>query len=160
MWLSSPSLTFVVMAQEPLWLFPNVVCMHECVRAPTAPSMSHFKVLSLPASWHLLTPTIIMLIYIVWLHKVIYARIYAMAAKGCLLLLLNVLKRTLHDHQRPFILSSNTGYASWIMVCCVFGLLFFFAICLFSPPPTHTSRLTFTIKPTQERVELPCLLRK
>lgn len=31
----------------------------------TAPSMSHLEVLSLPASWHLLTHTIIMLIYIV-----------------------------------------------------------------------------------------------
>lgn len=64
------------------------VCMSVC--EPTAPSMSHFKVLSLPASWHLLTPTIIMLIYIVWLHKVIYAQFYSTAAQGCVLLLLNV----------------------------------------------------------------------
>lgn len=67
------------------------VCMSVC--EPTAPSMSHFKVLSLPASWHLLTPTIIMLIYIVWLHKVIYAQFCSMAAQGCVLLLLNALKK-------------------------------------------------------------------
>lgn len=67
------------------------VCMSVC--EPTAPSMSHFKVLSLPASWHLLTPTIIMLIYIVWLHKVIYAQFCSMAAQGCVLLLLNAFKK-------------------------------------------------------------------
>lgn len=77
------------------------VCMRVC--EPTAPSMSHFKVLSLPASWHLLTPTIIMLIYIVWLHKVIYAQFYSMAAQGCAPLLLNVLKRTFPDSRTPLL---------------------------------------------------------
>lgn len=48
-------------------------CARMSVCEPAAPSMSHFKVLSLLASWHLLTSAIIMLIYIVWLHKVIYA---------------------------------------------------------------------------------------
>lgn len=81
------------------------VCMSVC--EPTAPSMSHFKVLSLSASWHLLTPTIIMLIYIVWLHKVIYAQFYSMAAQGCVLLLLNALKRTFHDHLTPFMVASS-----------------------------------------------------
>lgn len=60
---------------------------------PAAPSMSHFKVLSLPASWHLLTSTIIMLIYIVWLHKVIYAQLSSMAARRGTLPLLNVLEK-------------------------------------------------------------------
>lgn len=81
------------------------VCMSVC--EPTAPSMSHFKVLSLSASWHLLTPTIIMLIYIVWLHKVIYAQFHSMAAQRCVLLLLNASKRTFHDHQTPFMLCSS-----------------------------------------------------
>lgn len=67
------------------------VCMNVCEL--TAPSMSHFKVLSLRASWHLLTPTIIMLICIVWLHKVIYAQFCSMAAQGCTLLLLNIWKK-------------------------------------------------------------------
>lgn len=86
-----------------------------CVE-PTAPSMSHFKVLSLPASWHLLTPTIIMLIYIVWLHKVIYAQLYPMSAQRGMLLLLNVLKRTFHDRRIHFISSlfesSHTFHSS------------------------------------------------
>lgn len=62
---------------------------------PTAPSMSHFIVLSLSAPWHLLTPTIIMLIYVVWLHKVIYAQFYSAAAQGFVLLLLNVVKKNI-----------------------------------------------------------------
>lgn len=69
------------------------VCVSVC--EPTAPSMSHFKVLSLSASWHLLTPTIIMLIYIVWLHKVIYAQFYSVAAQGCVPLLLNGVKKNI-----------------------------------------------------------------
>lgn len=85
------------MAWEAHWLFPDAVCVCLSVCELTAPSMSHFKVLSLPASWHLLTPTIIMLIYIVWLHKVIYAHIDSMAVEGCMRLLLNVLKRKFHD---------------------------------------------------------------
>jgi len=90
------------------------VCMSVC--EPTAPSMSHFKVLSLPASWHLLTPTIIMLIYIVWLHKVIYAQFYSKAAQGCTCLLLNVLKRRFNDHQVPFIVSSCLNHVCFASI--------------------------------------------
>lgn len=74
------------------------VCVCTSVCEPTAPSMSHLEVLSLCASWHLLTPTIIMLIYIVWLHKVIYAQFLSVAAQRCTLLLLNVLIGRLYDH--------------------------------------------------------------
>lgn len=104
------------------------VCMSVC--EPTAPSMSHFKVLSLSASWHLLTPTIIMLIYIVWLHKVIYAQFYSMAAQGCVLLLLNAFLKK----------KKNVSWSS----DSFYGLLFFESVLL--SLTFHTCPRTLSLK--------------
>lgn len=113
------------------------VCMSVC--EPTAPSMSHFEVLSLCASWHLLTPTIIMLIYIVWLHKVIYAQFYSMAAQGCILLLLNVLKRTFYDHQIMLL------FPFFVQSACLLSCTF--CICLFTLSTQSVKALTKIWRP-------------
>lgn len=119
------------------------VCMSVC--EPTAPSMSHFKVLSLPASWHLLTPTIIMLIYIVWLHKVIYAQFCSMAAQGCVLLLLNVLKRTICDHQIPFISSPSLN-----LFCFAFLHFSHFPFCTLSTKSVKALTKIWRTLPTEK----------